>query len=135
MPVTDMITVDTSALMAILLDEPDAERCIATLTANTSVLISAGTLAECLIVAARRNVGDEMTALLDGFGFEIVPVTHAAARRIADAYSRWGKGVHKAGLNFGDCFAYEVAKEHGCPLLYVGDDFARTDLAGALQSG
>jgi ribonuclease VapC len=134
MPDTDMIAVDTSALMAILLDEPDAERCIAALTAHSGVLISAGTLAECLIVAARRNVGDEMVALLDGFGFEMVSVTPAAARRISEAYSRWGKGVQKAGLNFGDCFAYEVAKEHDCPLLYIGDDFARTDLASALQS-
>jgi ribonuclease VapC len=134
MPDTDMIAVDTSALMAILLDEPDAERCIAALTAHSDVLISAGTLAECLIVAARRNVGDEMVALLDGFGFEMVSVTPAAARRISEAYSRWGKGVQKAGLNFGDCFAYEVAKEHDCPLLYIGDDFARTDLASALQS-
>ena len=131
MPGTDMIAVDTSALMAILLDEPDAERCIAALTAHSGVLISAGTLAECLIVAARRNIGDEMAALLDGFGFEIVSVTPAAARRISEAYSRWGKGVHKAGLNFGDCFAYEVAREHDCPLLYIGDDFARTDLASA----
>jgi ribonuclease VapC len=129
-----MIAVDTSALMAILLDEPDAERCIAALTAHSGVLISAGTLAECLIVAARWNVGDEMVALLDGFGFEMVSVTPAAARRISEAYSRWGKGVQKAGLNFGDCFAYEVAKEHDCPLLYIGDDFARTDLASALQS-
>jgi ribonuclease VapC len=134
MPDTEMIAVDTSALMAILLDEPDAERCIAALTAPSGVRISAGTLAECLIVAARRNVGDEMAALLDGFGFEIVSVTPAAARRISEAYSRWGKGVHKAGLNFGDCFAYEVAKEHDCPLLYSGDDFTRTDLASALQS-
>jgi ribonuclease VapC len=126
-----LIAVDTSALMAILLDEPDAERCIAAQTAHSGVLISAGTLAECLIVAARRNVGDEMAALLDGFGFEIVSVTPAAARRISETYSRWGKGVHKAGLNFGDCFAYEVAREHDCPLLYVGDDFARTDLASA----
>jgi ribonuclease VapC len=131
MPDTDMIAVDTSALMAILLDEPDAERCIAALTAHSGVLISAGTLAECLIVAARRNVGDEMAALLDGFGFEIVSVTPAAARRISETYNRWGKGVHKAGLNFGDCFAYEVAREHDCPLLYIGDDFARTDLASA----
>jgi ribonuclease VapC len=47
-------------------------------------------------------------------------------------YENWGKGVHPAALNFGDCFAYEVAKEHECPLLYVGGDFARTDIEGAL---
>jgi ribonuclease VapC len=125
---SDVIAVDTSALMAILLDEHDAERCMATLTSNARVLISAGTLAECLIVAARRNIGDEMAALLDGFGFDVVPVTQGSARRVAEAYARWGKGVHKAGLNFGDCFAYEVAKEQGCPLLYVGSDFSPTDL-------
>ncbi len=55
-------------------------------------------------------------------------MTPAAAQRIAHAYAKWGKGVHPAALNFGDCFAYEVAKDRGCPLLYVGDDFAKTDI-------
>jgi hypothetical protein len=49
-----------------------------------------------------------------------------------DHYARWGKSVHPAGLNFGDCFAYVVARDHGCPLLYVGDDFAHTDLAALI---
>ena len=66
------------------------------------------------------------------FGFDVAPVTPASARRIAQAYGTWGKGIHPASLNFGDCFAYEVAKEHGCRLLYVGDDFARTDIEGVL---
>ena len=56
----------------------------------------------------------------------------AAARRVAGAYGRWGKGVHPAALNFGDCFAYETAKSHGCPLLFVGGDFAQTDIASVL---
>jgi ribonuclease VapC len=73
-----------------------------------------------------------MERLLEGLGLEIVSVTPASARRIAQAYENWGKGVHPAALNFGDCFAYEVAKEHECPLLYVGGDFARTDIEGAL---
>ena len=51
---------------------------------------------------------------------------------MADAYDRWGKGVHPAGLNLGDCFAYEVAKEHRCPLLFIGKDLSRTDLKSAL---
>jgi len=59
-------------------------------------------------------------------------VTLAAARRIAQAYEQWGKGLHPASLNFGDCFAYEVAKEHGCRLLYVGDDFKEADVQGVL---
>jgi ribonuclease VapC len=132
--VTSIIAVDTSALMAILLDEPDATRCMAVLSGTTTSMISAGTVAEALIVAARRNIGDEMAALIDGIGLEVVSVTPAAARRIAAAYAHYGKGVHRAGLNFGDCFAYEVASEHGCPLLYVGDDFAKTDLSSALQA-
>lgn len=127
-----MIAVDTSALMAIVLSEPEAEACIEALQAEDELLISAGTVAEALIVAGRRNVGEQMARLIDGLGFEIVAVTPASARRIALAYAGWGKGVHPAALNFGDCFAYEVAKEHGCRLLYVGEDFRRTDVAGVL---
>ena len=127
-----MIAVDTSALMAIVLDEPEADACIAALEAEDELVISAGTLAEALIVAARRNVEVEVAAIVERFGFDIVPVTAASARRIGEAYHRWGRGVHPAALNFGDCFAYELAKECACPLLFIGDDFARTDLVSAL---
>ncbi len=127
-----MIAVDTSALMAILLDEPDAGACVTALQDEADVVISAGTMAEALIVAARRNVATEMERLIDGLGLEVVNVTEAAARRVADAYARWGKGQHPAGLNFGDCFAYEVATARDCPLLFVGDDFARTDVGRAI---
>lgn len=126
-----MIAVDTSALMAILLNEPEANDCIAALETEDELLISTGTVAEALIVAARRNVGKEMARLIDGLGFEFVSVTPVSARRIAAAYGRWGKGLHPAALNFGDCFAYDVAKDHGCRLLYVGEDFGRTDLESA----
>jgi ribonuclease VapC len=127
-----MIAVDTSALMAILLGEPQADACAAALEAETNLVISAGTVAEALIVAARRNVREELARLIDQLGFEIVPVTSASARRIAQSYERWGKGMHPAALNLGDCFAYDVAREHGCRLLYVGDDFARTDVESVL---
>ncbi len=100
-----MIAVDTSALMAIVLNEPQADICMAVIEQADGLLISAGTVAEALIVAERRNIGDEIAALISGVGFEIVSVTAASARAIADAYSRWGKGVHPAALNFGDCFA------------------------------
>ncbi len=123
-----MIAVDTSALMAIVLNEPKADACIAALETEGELLISAATVAEALIVAARRNVREEMARLIDGLGFEIVSVTPASARRIAQAYENWRKGVHPAALNFGDCFAYDVAKEHACRLLFVGDDFAKTDI-------
>jgi ribonuclease VapC len=124
----DMIAVDTSALMAVVLGDPEADACIAILESEPAVLISAGTLAEALIVAARRNVADEMAKLVGGLGFDVVTVTPASARRIAAAHERWGKGVHPAGLNFGDCFAYEVAKEHNCRLLFIGNDFSKTDV-------
>ena len=127
-----MIAVDTSALMAIILGETEADACIEALESQTDVLISAGTVAEAMIVAAGRNVTAEMANLIDGFGFNIVTVTAASARRIAQAYEIWGKGMHPAALNFGDCFAYEIAKEHSCGLLFVGKDFSKTDLQRVL---
>jgi ribonuclease VapC len=127
-----MIVVDTSALMAIVLDEPQSGACIAALEAEDDILISAGTVAEALIVAARRNVGEELAGLIDGLSFEVVAVTSASARRIAEAYGQWGKGIHPAGLNFGDCFAYEVARDRACRLLYVGADFSKTDIESVL---
>lgn len=127
-----MIAVDTSAIMAILLNEPQSNACIDALEREDEIVMSAATLTETLIVAGRRNIGAEAGRLLDGLGIEVVPVTAAVARRVAEAYEVWGKGIHPAGLNFGDCFAYGVARDKGCPLLFVGDDFSRTDIAGVL---
>ena len=129
-----MIVVDTSALLAIVLDEPDAESCIQILEAADELLLSAGTLAETLIVAARRNVLAEISQIVGGIGFEVAPVTPAEAGLVARAYGRWGKGNHPAGLNFGDCFAYVLAKERFCPLLYVGADFSKTDIDSAMRT-
>ena len=127
-----MIAIDTSALMAIVFGEPEGRPCMGVLDVESEVLISAGTLAEALIVAARRDAGQRMAQLIDGLGLSVIAVTEASARRMAEAYDRWGKGIHPARLNLGDCFAYEVAKEHGCPLLFIGNDFSRTDLESAL---
>lgn len=129
-----MIAVDTSALMAILLDEPGAEGCMAAIEAADALLISAGTMAEALVVAGRRDLGESMAELIGGLGFEIVPVTSATAHRIAAAYGRWGKGIHPAALNFGDCFAYDLARERNCRLLFVGDDFSQTGTRPALTA-
>ncbi len=123
-----MIAVDTSALMAIVLGEPEGAACIETLAAQSDVVICAGTLAETLIVAARRNVGAEVAALVEDLGFSVIPLTEAGSRRVAQAYARWGRGVHPAALNFGDCFAYALAKAEDRPLLFVGEDFSRTDV-------
>jgi len=123
-----VIAVDTSALMAILLGESEASACADALATNDRIVISAATVAEALIVARRRNLGAEMASLIDGLGLETASITIATAWRVADCYAQWGKGVNPAGLNLGDCFAYEVARLHDCPLLFVGEDFARTDV-------
>jgi len=128
-----VIAVDTSALMAIALKEPATEGCIAALEAADEIVISAGTLSEVLIVSTQQaSLRLALTDLIDSFGFNVVPVTEDSASRIGVTYDRWGKGVNPAGLNFGDCFAYEVARRFGCPLLYVGNDFARTDIESVL---
>lgn len=126
-----MIVIDSSALMAIVLDEPEADRCGQALLSEPDLVISAVTLSEALIVAGRRDRGAEMSELLDGLPLDIIPASEAIARRVAETYSRWGKGRHPACLNWGDCFSYVTARDRGCPLLYVGDDFARTDLVAA----
>lgn len=127
-----MIVVDTSALMAILGAESQAEACLSALQSAGEAVISAGTVAEALIVATGRQVGDEMQNLIDVLPVRVVEVTPDSARRIGRVYAKWGKGIHPAGLNFGDCFAYDLAKQNDCPLLYVGNDFAETDLASSL---
>ena len=127
-----MIAVDTSALVAIILHEDAGPSCMAALRADDRILISAGTLTEAFIVAQARNGMADMEGLVDGLGFEIVPVTRDTARRAAAAHARWGKGARSAGLNFGDCFAYATAKENNCRLLYVGRDFAKTDVKSVL---
>ena len=129
-----MIVVDTSALMAIALNESQAEACAAVLAVESEAAISAATLAEALIVAGRRDRAEEVAAIIFLLAFEVVPVTEASAQRVAGAYAQWGKGAHPAGLNFGECFAYELARERGCPLLFVGADFSKTDVQSALTA-
>ena len=127
-----MIAVDTSALMAIVLLEKQATACAAALKTDEHVVVSAGTVAEALVVAAGRGVNSEMQRLIEELDMEVVPVTLDSAQRLAAAYAKWGKGVHPAKLNLGDCFAYALANENGCRLLYVGKDFAKTDIKSVL---
>lgn len=101
--------------------------------AEDRLLISAATVVEALIVAYRRGASEEMRTLLDGAEFDVIPVTAEQTRRIAGAHAKWGRGAKTAGLNFGDCFAYDLAKANDCPLLYVGRDFAKTDVKSALK--
>jgi ribonuclease VapC len=126
-----VIVVDTSALMAILRREPEAQSCRSAIAKESVIKISAGTMAEAMIVANSRGVGKRMRSLIEQLSIEVVPVSTAGAERVAEAHSRWGKGNHPAGLNFGDCFAYALAKELGCSLLFIGNDFAGTDVMRA----
>lgn len=125
------IVVDTSAMMAVALGEPAAERCREALDVADEIAISAGTLAELLVVANLRGVADKVRKLVDGLAMEVVPVDGTMAEKVGEAYRRWGKGVHPAGLNLGDCFAYALAEYRGSALLFVGNDFSRTDIPPA----
>lgn len=126
-----MIALDTSALIEVVLGGERAEHC-ANLLADGDFVISAGTLAEALIVAGQRDLLVELQRLLASLDLTVDDVTAETADRVAAAYRRWGKGVHPAGLNYGDCFAYALAKAKACPLLFVGRDFSRTDITSAL---
>ena len=127
-----MIIIDTSALVAIVLGEPQAKRCLNAVGSEPKLVMSAATLAEALLVSRRRGRGDEMRELIEGLDVEIETVTPAVAERVADAHFRWGRGSQTNALNFGDCFAYALARERDCPLLFIGDDFSRTDIVSAL---
>ena len=127
-----MIAVDTSALMAILRKEIMGAACEAALTIDQPILMSAGTLTEALIVARRKGALPGMAILLDQLDLTVIDVTADIARSCLTAYETWGKGFHPADLNYGDCFSYVTAKANDCPLLYVGNDFAQTDIVSAL---
>ena len=122
---------DTSALLAVLFDEPDAdyfERVIA--SATTCRMSVANHLEAAMVVESR--MGDEGGRQLDNFvetaGIELVPVTPDQAQAARLAWRRYGKGNHPAGLNFGDCFAYALAEATQEPLLFKGMDFPLTDI-------
>jgi ribonuclease VapC len=94
-----VIAVDTSALIAIAQTQGQGDACLSALGRTDEALISAGTLAEALLVAARRGIVAEMAGLLERYQFTVGPVTSASARRVAEAYSRCRRGVHAPGLN------------------------------------
>ncbi len=129
--------VDTSALLAILNREPDADCYATAVLAAARCRMSVANVLEAAIVVESRGgaeAGHELDAFLGHAGIEPTPVTaeHLAAARVA--WRRFGKGRHPAGLNFGDCFAYALAHVTGELLLYKGGDFTRTDISSALPS-
>ena len=129
------MVIDTSALVAVLQQEPEHGALTRTIRDAPSRRLSAATLVEVGIVMQARygDVGSRaLDALLTRARVEIIPVTAEHAELAREAFRRFGKGQHPAGLNYGDCFAYALAKSLNAPLLYKGGDFARTDVASAL---
>jgi ribonuclease VapC len=129
------MVVDTSALCAVLLDEPDREQMLRVMMKADTRYVSAGTSLECTIVLVRRH-GAEGDARARGFfervRFQIIPFDETQAEIAKRGFQIYGKARHPAGLNFGDCFAYALAKCLGEPLLFKGDDFRLTDIVPAL---
>ncbi|MGP9822040.1 type II toxin-antitoxin system VapC family toxin [Salinarimonas sp. NSM] len=119
-----MIVVDTSALICVVEGERDADECRHILSAADAIGMSAATL----IVASSRGRHAEAYDLVEALGIIVYPVDTEMAREVVEAHLRFGRGNHPARLNFGDCFSYALARRLGLPLLYVGQDFRRTDL-------
>jgi ribonuclease VapC len=130
------VIVDSSALIAILRQEPGAETLADAIDGAPVVRISAGTMFEASMVADRMQspgFGQRFDALCERMAMSVAPFDEHQARIAREAYRKFGKGSgHKARLNFGDCFAYALAKVTGEPLLYKGADFGETDVASAL---
>jgi ribonuclease VapC len=126
------MVIDTSALLAILLQEADAESFAKAIASAEPRLLSAANLVEAGIVAEARAGADgarDLDLLVVKSKIEVRPVTVEQAELARLAFRKFGKGCHPAGLNFGDCFAYALAKDTGEPLLFKGNDFNHTDIA------
>jgi len=128
------MVIDSSALLAIVFEEPDASIYLSAILNSDNCLVSAVSLVETSMVSLRLRSPDPI-ALLDDLinrsEIIVAPVDHEQALLAREAFRRFGKGRHKAGLNFGDCFSYALAKQTGEPLLYKGHDFSQTDILSA----
>ncbi len=126
------MVIDTSALVALLLAEPSADRLRTALERDPVRLISAATVVEASLVLLRRfgDAGDAaLDRLLRAVSAEVVAVDVAQTSVARDAALRYRRGHHPAALNFGDCFSYALSSVLGEPLLFVGNDFSQTDIA------
>jgi ribonuclease VapC len=129
------VIVDTSAILAILFAEPDAQRYARAISDATVCRMSVATFVEVSIVVESQT-GDSGSRQWDQFfrfaGFALEPITEEQAYAARQAWSDFGKGRSRAKLNFGDCFSYALAKTLGEPLLFKGDDFSQTDVTTAI---
>jgi ribonuclease VapC len=125
------MVIDSSAIVAVLLNEKNAAQIAQAIEVASQRLLSAANLLEASIVIESRKGeagGRELDLLIYRAAIEIVAVDQDQAETARIAWRRFGKGRHPAGLNFGDCFAYALAKSRGLPLLFQGDDFSQTDI-------
>lgn len=130
------MVVDTSAIVALLLGEQQAGQIDSVLAGEVRTTISAANYVELMVVAESRTGAEGaliVEQLLRTFDVGIEPVSPDIARGALDGWRRFGKGRHPAALNFGDCFSYGLAISRDEPLLYVGNDFAQTDVTSALD--
>jgi ribonuclease VapC len=128
------MVLDTSAILAVLLNEPERYRFVRLIEAAPVRQLSAASRVEATLVieSRKRDAGRaDLDLFLSEAEIEIVPVTLEQVEIACEAFRRYGRGRHPAGLNFGDVFAYALAKANGEPLLFKGDDFGKTDIAAA----
>ncbi len=126
--------IDTSAVLAVLFGEPDAERYERAIAEAPHCRMSVASFLETSIVLESRSAsaaGHELDLFVERAPIELVPVTASHAQAARRAWRRFGKGNHPAGLNFGDCFAYALSEASGEPLLFKGADFTLTDIEAA----
>lgn len=135
-----MIVLDTSALIAIFRLEPEADAFLKAIVRAEARVISAITVLETSMVMAGGSTADAsifepLDAFLSEGGVEIAAFDTEQSRLARETFLRFGKGRHKAALNFGDCASYALAKSRAAPLLYKGEDFRRTDIRSAAEPG
>ncbi|MGC2200180.1 MAG: type II toxin-antitoxin system VapC family toxin [Stellaceae bacterium] len=131
-----MIAIDTSAVIAILRGEVEAAPFARVIAKADSCFFSAVGLLEASLVMIGRGspeVGSLVDTLVQDLAIEVVSFDQELARESRAAFIRFGRGRHPAGLNFGDCVSYALAQARGLPLLYKGEDFAKTDVISAIR--
>jgi ribonuclease VapC len=128
------IVIDTSAIVAIAFAEGRGGDCLNAAIEAREILISAPTYGEALLVGLRNDGRDVIDSVLELIEPKLIDADEHACRQMIAAYTRWGKGVHRARLNVFDCFAYALAKERDLPLLFIGRDFSQTDIASVLSN-
>ena len=132
-----MIVIDTSVLIEIVIFGPRADECAIEIDRVSDIAMSAGTLSEALIVALGKGgapLRSKLEKLIASFEPMIVDVDASVARAVGDAYAMWGKGSDKNCLNWGDCYAYTTARTLYAPILFIGNDFGRTDVTSVLAN-